>query len=124
MRRVLIVDDEETLRVLVRATLADDDLELAEAADGTAALAAVEQSPPALVVLDVSMPGPSGFEVLQTLRGDPRHAAVRVVMLTARTQAADREAALAAGADAFVSKPFSPGELRRIVRDLLEEERA
>ena len=116
---ILVADDEAVLRALVRATLADGGYAVLETAGGDEALELARSARPDLIVLDLMMPGKSGLEVLRELRADPELAATPVVMLTARTRAADREAAAAAGADRFVAKPFSPRELREAVAGLL-----
>ena len=116
---ILVADDEAVLRALVRATLSSAGYDVLEAADGDEALELARSARPDLIVLDLMMPGKSGLDVLRELRADPELAATPVVMLTARTRAADREAAAEAGADRFLAKPFSPRELVRIVADVL-----
>ncbi len=116
---ILVADDEAVLRALAHATLAADGHDVLEAADGDEALELARRARPDLIVLDLMMPGRSGFDVLLELRADPRLAATPVVMLTARSRAADREAAIAAGADCFLAKPFSPRALREVVAGLL-----
>lgn len=115
---VLVCDNEEPLRALVVATL-DGIYEMVEARDGDEALEVTRRVRPDLILLDMMMSGRSGLEVLEELRADPELAAIPVVMLTARTQAADREAAERAGATRFLAKPFSPLELMRTVEELL-----
>jgi CheY-like chemotaxis protein len=117
--KVLICDNEDTLRELVRASLAGAGYELLEARDGDESLELVRRERPDLVVLDMMMPGRSGLEVLAELRADPALAETPVVMLTARAQAGDQDAADAAGVDRFVSKPFSPLALAGIVEELI-----
>lgn len=118
--RVLICDNEEPLRALVRATLEPRGYELFEARDGDESLRVAREARPDLIVLDMMMPGKTGLEVLQEVRSDPELAAVPIVMLTARAQLADAEAAVEAGADRFVTKPFSPLELDAVVAALLD----
>lgn len=115
---VLVCDDEPVLRALVRASLADT-YEIVEAGDGATALLVALDRPPDLIVLDMMMPGKTGLEVLADLRADERLAATPVIMLTARAQTADREAAASAGADRYLSKPFSPAELAAAVDELI-----
>lgn len=117
--RILVCDNEEALRDLVRATLGGDHYEISEARDGDEAVAEARRLRPDLVVLDVMMPGRSGLDVLGELRRDPDLASVKVIVLTARAQASDRDAAHDAGASAFLSKPFSPLELAATVERLL-----
>ncbi len=122
--KVLICDNEVVMRALVSAALRDGDYELIEASDGDAALEMARSTEPDLIVLDVMMPGRTGFEVLAELRTEERFARTPVVMLTARAQLTDRDAAADGGADRFLGKPFSPRELAAVVDELLEVGRA
>jgi len=119
MAKVLVCDDEQVLRALVRATLDDEEYSLAEAVDGDQSLALARSLQPDLILLDMMMPGRSGLEILAELRGDPSFARTRILMLTARTQVADRQAAADLGADRFLPKPFSPRKLVAAVEELL-----
>jgi CheY-like chemotaxis protein len=122
MATVLIVDDEQHIRLLIEQTLealADDGVELMTAADGEEALQVVEHHRPELVFLDVTMPRRSGFEVARAIKGDLGLADTTIIMLTAKGQAYDREAGLAAGADQYVTKPFDPDDLLRRARSAL-----
>jgi DNA-binding response OmpR family regulator len=114
-RTVLIADDEFTIRMLVRMALQSDRYAIAEAADGEAAWAAVISQGPDVAVLDVEMPGCSGLELTARIKAEPRFAATRVILLTARTSDEDVRRGLAAGADHYVRKPFSPSNLRALV---------
>lgn len=116
---LLLCDDEPALRLLVRATLERDDYSIVEASDGDESLDLARRHRPDIVVLDMMMPGRSGLDVLRELRSDPELAGIPVVMLTARARAADRDAAVAAGADRYLAKPFSPLELISVVEELL-----
>ena len=122
MAKVLIADDHDNMRSLVRLTLETGHFEIFEAPDGNAALDVARREQPDLVFLDWTMPGLPGVEVCRALRDDPAHADMRIVMLTARAQHADREAARAVGADDYITKPFSPIELLSKVRDVLGPE--
>ena len=119
--RILVCDNEDVLRDLVRASLGGNGYDLVEARDGDEALTLARTVRPDLILLDVMMPGRSGLEVLAELRADPELAESRIIILTARTRAADREAAAEAGADRFLTKPFSPLELAALVEDMLSE---
>ena len=121
MSIVLVCDDEQVLRALVRATLDEAGHEVVEARDGDEALAQARAHGPAVILLDMMMPGRSGIDVLAELRRDAALCETPVVMLSARTQLSDRETALAAGADRYMPKPFSPLELARVVEQLLEQ---
>ena len=109
--RVLIVDDDPLVRSLLHAVLEDANFSIAEAADGLEALNMVDQDVPDVVILDVMMPGLNGYEVCRAMRADERLLGTRIVMLTARDTAFDREEGASAGADAFFAKPFSPLDL-------------
>jgi CheY-like chemotaxis protein len=117
--KVLVCDNEEVLRALVRAALAPEGYDIVEAKDGDESVELARSVDPDLIVLDMMMPGRTGLEVLEELRGEERFAETPVVMLTARTQEADRESASTAGADRFLPKPFSPVELASVVEELL-----
>jgi len=119
---VLIVDDEPHVITLVRVTLEDESFRIIEATDGAQALAAAEETVPRLIFLDVRMPGVDGFEVCRRLRSDPRFSATKIVMLTASGQEADRTRGIAAGADEYLTKPFSPLALLNLVHSLLSGE--
>jgi CheY-like chemotaxis protein len=120
MNRILIVDDQPDLRELVRMTLEIDGHEVHEAADGASALQAMRTLSPQLVLLDVMMPGGmDGLTVCRSLRADPTRRRTRIVMLSARGQKVDIEAGRAAGADAYLPKPFSPRQLLDVVSRLL-----
>ena len=116
---VLICDDSLVLRELVRAVLEPGEYEIVEAEDGHQSLELARSRRPDLVLLDVMMPGQSGLGVLRQIRSDPAIAHLPVVMLSARAQAADREAALEAGADEYLVKPFGAVELELLVGGLL-----
>ncbi len=109
MARILVVDDEPHIRDVVGAYLARDGHTVATASDGTAALDIAQADAPDLVVLDVMLPGRSGFDVLRELRASGSSAAV--ILLTARDDVIDRVAGLEIGADDYVTKPFEPREL-------------
>jgi two-component system, OmpR family, phosphate regulon response regulator PhoB len=115
MRKLLIVDDEDGVRSLVRMTLESDSYEILEARRGEDALSMVREHLPDLVLLDVMLPDTSGVEVCRKLKADPLTSSVTVVMLTARAQTSDLENAEEAGADGYFTKPFSPVALLRRV---------
>ncbi len=113
--KILIADDEASLRFLIHETIADPALQVLEAQDGAEALQIARSQHPKMVLLDVAMPGLSGVEVCQQLKADPATRDIQVVMVTAYSQTKDREKALAAGADYFITKPFSPTQLFELV---------
>jgi DNA-binding response OmpR family regulator len=116
---ILIADDEPYVVELVRVTLEDDRVRVFEAADGQTALAVAEALAIDLVLLDVHLPDVSGLEVCRALRANPRFATARIVMLTAAAQHDDVVRGLAAGADDYLTKPFSPVRLLSLVDRLL-----
>jgi DNA-binding response OmpR family regulator len=122
--RILVADDDDDIRDLVAFKLAQAGFAVQTAADGTAALAAIEDGPPDLAVLDVMMPGLSGIDVLRKIRDREDMAGVRVILLTARSRDADVDAGFATGADDYVIKPFSPRELLHRVNTVLARSRS
>jgi two-component system, OmpR family, alkaline phosphatase synthesis response regulator PhoP len=124
-RAVLIVDDEQHIRLLIEQTLEellDEGVELYTAADGDEALSAITAQRPDLVFLDVMMPGRSGLDVTRAVRADPAISGAHIVLLTAKGQAQDQEAGFAAGADQYLTKPFDPDALLAIARTVLGPE--
>jgi two-component system, OmpR family, phosphate regulon response regulator PhoB len=109
--RVLVVDDEPEIVALVAYHLAKSGYRVSTAASGQDALDMARRERPALVVLDLMLPGMSGFEVLEMLRSDDSTRDVAVLMLTARREEVDRIRGLSLGADDYLTKPFSPQEL-------------
>jgi DNA-binding response OmpR family regulator len=108
---ILVVEDDPDIAALVCFDLKQQGLLATSVANGEAALAVVERDPPALVILDLMLPGMSGIEVCRRIRSDATTAALPIVMLTARAAEEDRMLGLKAGADDYITKPFSPREL-------------
>jgi two-component system, OmpR family, phosphate regulon response regulator PhoB len=121
MMTLLIADDEPAILDLVRFTLEDPQVRIVEASDGATALELARQLGPDVALLDVKMPRLSGLDVCRRLRELPECAHTRVVLLTAAAQAEDRRRGLAAGADHYLTKPFSPLALLTLVRSLMPE---
>src|SRR3970040_697995 len=109
--RILVVDDEADITALVAYHLAKEGYRVATASSGPEALKAAAESAPDLVILDLMLPGISGYAVWQELRRRPETRDVGVILLTARKDEVDRVRGLALGADDYVVKPFSPKEL-------------
>jgi len=109
--RVLVVDDEPDIVALVAYHLAKAGYRVSTAASGPDALAAARRDRPSLIVLDLMLPGLSGFDVIEQLHDDPATATIAVLMLTARKDEPDRIRGLSLGADDYLTKPFSPQEL-------------
>ncbi len=122
MKKLLIADDDDGVRSLVRMTLQADTYEILEARDSDQALALAREHRPDLIFLDVMMPGISGFEVCRRLKADPVTAEITVIMLTAQAQERDREEGVAAGADDYFTKPFSPVGLLYKVEEVFAKE--
>jgi CheY-like chemotaxis protein len=116
--RVLIVDDSPVSRELVRDILEPNGHEILEAADGVSALRRIEETRPHVVLLDIEMPGLDGYKVIRRLRSDPRFADLRVAAFTAHAMSDDREKALAAGFDDYITKPVRPAVLRMLIARL------
>ncbi|MBE0555518.1 MAG: response regulator [Rhodobacteraceae bacterium] len=117
--RVLLIEDETNIAEAIRFILTRDGCEVEVLGDGAAALERLSGALPDLVILDLMLPGLSGLEVLAALRADRRTAALPVMMLTAKGQGRDREAAERAGVSAFMAKPFANAEMRAKVRELM-----
>ncbi len=121
MTTILVADDEVPIVELVRFTLEDEHTRILEAYDGVRALDMARASRPDLALLDVQMPGLSGLEVCRRLRQASETARMRIVMLSAAGQQQDRARGLAAGADEYLTKPFSPLALITLVRSMVPE---
>ena len=121
---VLVADDDADIRDLVAFKLEQSGLEVIAVEDGQAALEQARAHRPVLAVLDVSMPGLSGIDVCRMLRAEPATAGMLIIMLTARVQEHDVEGGFSAGADDYLTKPFSPRELVSRIQALLSRARA
>ena len=119
-QRILVVDDEASIRDLVGAYLRNEGFEVDEAADGETALDLFGRKPADLVVLDLRLPGIDGLDVLREIR---RSSSVYVILLTARSDETDKLIGLELGADDYITKPFSPRELVARVRAVLRRRR-
>ncbi len=120
MKTILIADDHEYLRFLVRTTLDRPEYRILEATDGESALQLSREERPDLLILDWMMPGMSGLDVLEALRNDRETCAMPVIMLTAKAQAVDRTQAIMKGIRGYLTKPFSPLELMGRVEKALK----
>ncbi|GAA2864822.1 hypothetical protein Acy02nite_14090 [Actinoplanes cyaneus] len=123
MTTVLVADDDADIRDLVAFKLEQAGLEVITVGDGQAAVEQARTRRPTLAVLDVSMPLLSGIDVCRMLRADPATAGMLIIMLTARVQEQDVEGGFSAGADDYVTKPFSPRELVSRIQALLTRAR-
>ncbi len=120
-RKIIIADDEEHLGHMIKFKLERAGFEVMWKLDGRSALEAVREEQPALVILDVMMPGLSGFEVLEAIKGDEVLRDTPVIMLTARTQEADIVRGIELGAADYMVKPFRPAELLARVKRLISD---
>lgn len=119
MPRVLIVDDEPNILLSLEFLMQQSGLEVATAADGEQALLRIQEATPDLVLLDISLPGMSGFDLLEQLRHNPATRKLPVVMLTAHGREVEKEKGMALGADDYITKPFSTRTLLQRVQALL-----
>lgn len=117
-KHVVLVEDEINIAEAIRFLLSNEGWRVETLANGTSAFDVIRKATPDLVMLDVMLPGRSGFEILQDLRADPDCANLPVLMLTARGQVRDREMAEKAGVSRFMTKPFSNAEMLEAVREL------
>jgi len=118
-KRILIVDDEPNIVVSLEFLMKREGFETIVAGDGEAALAAVADRSPDLVVLDVMLPKMNGFEVCQRIRSDPRRQGLKILMLTAKGRDTEVAKGIGLGADAYVTKPFSTKDLVAQIKQML-----
>jgi len=121
MKRVVVVDDDPDLGPAIRDAISGKDVEVEIPADARAALPAILRQAPDLVILDVNMPGMSGWELCAILRRQSATREVPVLFLTGRSEVKDRITAMQLGGSDYLAKPFGAEELRKKVRSLLEE---
>ena len=121
-RKVLIADDEPNILISLEYLMKREGWQVSVARDGIEALAAIQAHRPDLVLLDVMMPGKSGFEVCQAVRADESLAGVKILMLTAKGRDTDVAQGLGLGADGYMTKPFSTQELAARVRAMLAQD--
>ena len=122
MAKVLVVDDEPNIVLSLEFLMEQADFEVVTAEDGEQALARVDDTQPDLILLDISLPGISGFDVLERLRSQEATANLPIIMLTAHGRDVEREKGMALGADDYITKPFSTQSLVEKVKALLIKE--
>ncbi|SLN13719.1 putative transcriptional regulatory protein TcrX [Roseovarius litorisediminis] len=120
-KKVLLIEDEPNIIEAVSFILSRDGWEVKTHSNGHDAIMAVRERAPDLIILDVMLPGKSGFDILHEIRADEDHAETPVLMLTARGQLKDREMAERAGASRYMTKPFSNAEVLDAVRSLVPQ---
>jgi two-component system alkaline phosphatase synthesis response regulator PhoP len=121
-KKVLVVDDEPNIVLSLEFLMAQAGYEVRTAKDGDEALRIVAQDRPDLVLLDINMPGSSGYEVCQQIRAGTDRGAIKILMITAKGRAVEREKGLALGADDYITKPFSAQEVVDKVAQYLDDE--
>ncbi|MCD8514209.1 MAG: response regulator [Nitrincola sp.] len=121
MTKVLVVDDEPNILLSLEFLMQQAGFDVTTAEDGETALIRLNDTEPNLVLLDISLPGISGFDVLEQIRKDERFTRLPVIMLTAHGREVEREKGMALGADDYITKPFSTQALVQKVRNLLQE---
>ena len=119
MASILIADDDPNIVRALAFLMQAEGHDVRTAADGDAALAAVAEAPPELVLLDVMMPKRNGYDVCRALRANPHFGRLRIVMLTARGGEADKRAGIKIGVDAYLTKPFAISEVVGCVNGVL-----
>ena len=117
---VLIVEDEPNIVLSLEFLMKKAGYDVTVERDGDAALAAVAQAAPDLILLDVMLPRRNGYQVCESIRSDPALAAIKIIMLTAKGRDAERDKGIALGADEYITKPFSTREVVDKVRQLLD----
>ena len=120
-RKILIVEDEDNIAMALELFIGRRGYTVSRAVDGDAALEALAADRPDLVVLDITLPKRSGFEVCQTMRNDSAYDDVKILMMTARGGKVERDKGMVLGADAFMTKPFSSADLLAQIDKLLED---
>ncbi len=116
--RVLVVDDDEVIRQLIAVNLKLEGFEVITAVDGEDCLDKVADAEPDVITLDVMMPRLDGWVTATALRKNPETAGIKVVLITARAQEDDRYRGSQIGVDAYLTKPFDPAEMIRVIREL------
>lgn len=120
MHRVLVVEDSAVIQRLISVCLRPAGFEVETRDDGPSGLEAALADPPDLLILDVGLPKMDGWQVLEQIRSDARTESLKVLVLTAHAQEETRQRADQGGADAFITKPFRPDDLRRVAGQLMQ----
>ena len=121
-KTILVVDDEPFILKSLTFILQKGDFEVIEARDGEEAVAMIEQHHPSLVFLDVMMPKMNGYDVIRKVRANQELEGVFIVLLTAKGQETDRSQGMSAGANDYVTKPFSPSRILQVVREIMDQD--
>jgi len=118
-KRILVVEDQEDNRQIVRDLLTANDYEMTEAENGEEALAAVAKDRPDLILIDIQLPVMDGYEVTRRIKADPSLSSIPIIAVTSYALSGDEEKARAAGCNDFVPKPYSPRQLLAKIREFL-----
>ena len=121
-KRILVVEDQEDLRDVLRTLLVGSGYEMLEAADGEAGVAKAQSDRPDLILMDIQLPVLDGYEATRRIKTDPSLKATPVIAVSSFAMKGDEEKARAAGCDHYVTKPYSPLQLLRIIRSILPEQ--
>lgn len=120
-KQILVVEDEPKIAMALEFLMKQQGYRVRSADNGVAAIEEVSRDPPDILLLDIKIPGRSGFEVCKTVRANPTWNATKILILTGNDREADRTRALALGADAYVTKPFATKDVIAEVKGLLGE---
>ena len=119
---VLVVDDSPTIRKIVEITLKRQGIEVVSASSGVIALAAIANTPPQLILLDIMLPKVNGYQICQIIRRNPAYRHIPVVMLSGKDGVFDKVRGKLVGATEYITKPFEPRDLLRVVRKYVKAE--
>ena len=120
-KRILVVEDQEDNRQIIRDMLSTTDYEIMEAESGEAALEAVAKQRPDLILMDIQLPGMDGYEVTRRIKADPALRSITIIAVTSYALSGEEQKARAAGCDEYVPKPYSPRQLLAKIRQNLPE---
>jgi two-component system cell cycle response regulator DivK len=120
-KRILVIEDQEDNRQILRDLLTNADFEVIEAVDGEAGLAAATAHQPDLILMDIQLPGIDGYEATRRLKADAALQAIPIIAVTSYALGGDADKARAAGCDGYISKPYSPRQLLAKVREYLSQ---
>jgi len=120
-KRILVVEDQEDLRAILRDLLVGSGYEVIEAVDGQAAVASAQSERPDLILMDIQLPVLDGYEAMRRIRIDPNLGVTPIIAVSSFAMKGDEEKARASGCDGYVTKPYSPLQLLRIVKGFLDE---
>ena len=118
-KRILVVEDQEDLRGMLRDLLTGSDYSVVEAADGAAGIAMAKSEHPDLILMDIQMPVIDGYEATRQIKADPTIKQIPIVAVSSFAMKGDEEKARSAGCDHYVTKPYSPMQLLKVIRGLL-----